>query len=79
MDHSTSLTQHINASPEKVWAVISDIPGSAATLSGVESIQMVSEGPYGEGARWKETRSMMGGARPWKCGCPRPTRPAAPR
>jgi carbon monoxide dehydrogenase subunit G len=60
MDHSTSLTQHANASPEKVWAVISDIPGSAATLSGVESIQMVSEGPYGEGTRWKETRSMMG-------------------
>src|SRR6476660_7775866 len=60
MDHSTSLTQHVNASPENVWAVISDIPGSAATLSGVESIQMVSEGPYGEGTRWKETRSMMG-------------------
>ncbi|WP_104138265.1 SRPBCC family protein [Arthrobacter sp. ZGTC131] len=60
MDHSTSLTQHVNASPEKVWAVISDIPGSAATLSGVESIQMVSEGTYGEGTRWKETRSMMG-------------------
>jgi carbon monoxide dehydrogenase subunit G len=60
MDHSTSLTQHVNASPEKVWAVISDIPGSAATLSGVESIQMVSEGPYGEGTRWKETRFMMG-------------------
>ena len=46
MNHSTSLTQHVNASAEKVWAVISDIPGSAATLSGVESIQMVSEGPY---------------------------------
>ena len=60
MDHSISLSQHVNASPEKVWAVISDIPGSAATLSGVESIQMVSEGPYGEGTRWKETRSMMG-------------------
>ena len=60
MEHSTSLTQHVNASPEKVWAVISDIPGSAATISGIESIQMVSEGPYGEGTRWKETRSMMG-------------------
>ncbi|GAA1280711.1 SRPBCC family protein [Arthrobacter pascens] len=60
MDHSTSLTQHVNASPEKVWAVISDIPGSAGTLSGVESVQMISEGPYGEGTRWKETRSMLG-------------------
>ena len=60
MEHSTSLTQHIHASPEKVWSVISDIPGSAATLSGVQSVQMLSDGPYGEGTRWKETRTMMG-------------------
>ena len=60
MEHTTSLTQHIHASPEKVWSVISDIPGSAATLSGIDSIQMLSEGPYGEGTRWKETRTMMG-------------------
>ncbi|MFH5878590.1 SRPBCC family protein [Arthrobacter sp. NA-172] len=60
MDHSTTLSKHINASPEKVWAVISDIPGSAKTLSGVKAIQMLSEGPYGEGTRWKETRAMMG-------------------
>jgi carbon monoxide dehydrogenase subunit G len=60
MDHSTSLTQHIHASPEKVWSVISDIPGSAGTLSGVQSVQMLSDGPYGEGTRWKETRTMMG-------------------
>jgi carbon monoxide dehydrogenase subunit G len=62
MDHKTSLTQHINAAPDKVWAVISDIPGSAATLSGIDSIQMLSEGAYGEGTRWKETRTMMGRA-----------------
>ena len=62
MEHATSLTQHIHASPEKVWSVISDIPGSAATLSGIDSVQMLSEGPYGEGTRWKETRTMMGRA-----------------
>ena len=44
MDHKTTLTQHVNASPDKVWAVISDIPGSAATLSGIDSIQMLSDG-----------------------------------
>jgi carbon monoxide dehydrogenase subunit G len=60
MDHTTSLTQHIHASPEKVWSVISDIPASPATLSGVDSVQMLSDGPYGEGTRWKETRTMMG-------------------
>ncbi|MFI2566761.1 SRPBCC family protein [Paenarthrobacter sp. NPDC018779] len=60
MDHTTSLTQHVNASPEKVWAVISDIPGSAGTISGIDAIQMLTDGPYGEGTRWKETRTMMG-------------------
>ncbi|ADX74300.1 uncharacterized conserved protein [Pseudarthrobacter phenanthrenivorans Sphe3] len=60
MDHSTSLTQHIKATPEKVWSVITDIPGSAATLSGVDSVQLLTDGPYGEGTRWKETRKMMG-------------------
>lgn len=60
MDHSISLTQHIHASPEKVWSVITDIPGSAATLSGVESVQLLTDGPYAEGTRWKETRKMMG-------------------
>ncbi|MGY2745170.1 SRPBCC family protein [Pseudarthrobacter sp. O4] len=59
MDHKTSLTQHINAPADKVWAVISDIPGSAATLSSIDSIQMLTEGPYAEGTRWKETRTMM--------------------
>jgi carbon monoxide dehydrogenase subunit G len=62
MEHKTIITQHVNASPDKVWAVISDVPGSAATLSGVDSIQMLSEGGYGEGTRWKETRRMMGRA-----------------
>lgn len=60
MNHKISLTQHVNAPADKVWAVISDIPGSAATLSGVSAIQMLSDGPYGEGTRWKETRTMMG-------------------
>ncbi|MET3951531.1 SRPBCC family protein [Arthrobacter sp. UYEF36] len=60
MDHKISLTQHVNAPADKVWAVISDIPGSAATLSGIDAIQLLSDGPYGEGTRWKETRTMMG-------------------
>ncbi|MET1087391.1 MAG: SRPBCC family protein [Arthrobacter sp.] len=62
MDHRISLTQHIQAPPEKVWSVITDIPGSAATLSGVASVQLLTEGPYKEGTRWKETRKMFGKA-----------------
>lgn len=60
MDQSISLTQHVNAPADKVWAVISDVSGSPATLSGIDSVEMLSDGPYGEGTRWKETRTMMG-------------------
>jgi carbon monoxide dehydrogenase subunit G len=60
MEQTTTLTQHIQAAPEKVWSVITDIPGSAATLSGVEAVQLLTDGPYGEGTRWKETRKMFG-------------------
>lgn len=60
MEHNTTITHHIKAGPEKVWAVISDIPGSAGALSAIDSIQMLTDGPYGPGTRWKETRTMMG-------------------
>jgi hypothetical protein len=62
MEYKTSLTQYIHAPADKVWAVLSDIPGTAATLSSIDSIQMLTDGPYGEGTRWKETRTMMGRA-----------------
>jgi carbon monoxide dehydrogenase subunit G len=80
MDHKTSLTRHIGAPADKVWAVISDIPGSAATLSSIESIQMLSEGPYAEGTRWKETRTMLGRAETvemWVSQCEPPAPQAA--
>jgi carbon monoxide dehydrogenase subunit G len=60
MEQTTTLTHHISATPEKVWSVITDIPGSAATLSGVEAVQLLTDGPYAEGTRWKETRKMLG-------------------
>ena len=79
MDHKTSLTQHISAPAEKVWDVISDLPGSAATLSAVDSIQMLTDGSYGEGTRWKETRTMLGRSETvemWVSQCEPPTRQA---
>lgn len=60
MEHTTSLTQHVKAPVDKVWRVVSDIPGSPATLSAVDSIQMLTEGPYAEGTRWRETRTVLG-------------------
>jgi carbon monoxide dehydrogenase subunit G len=58
--HSTVLVRRIDAPVESVWAVLTDIPGSAQTLSGITRVEMLTEGPYDAGTRWRETRTMMG-------------------
>lgn len=54
------LTQFIDASPAAVWAVLTDIGSAAETLSGVDAIELLTDGPYAVGTRWRETRTMFG-------------------
>lgn len=54
------LTQHVDAPAASVWAVLTDVEHAADTLSGVEAVEMLTEGPYAVGTRWRETRTMMG-------------------
>lgn len=55
-----TIERTVAADPEAVWAVLSDIEHASDTLSGVTRIEMLSEGPYGVGTRWRETRKMFG-------------------
>ncbi len=58
---STVTTRRtIQAPAERVWALATDIPGSAETMSGINRIEMLSEGAFGPGTRWRETRTMFG-------------------
>lgn len=50
----------IEAPVERVFEVFSDIPGASARISGISRIEMLSEGPFGLGTRWKEARTMFG-------------------
>ena len=55
------LTQQTTASPADVWAVVTDIDGSATTLSGVTKIERLDDGEgFGVGRRWRETRVLFG-------------------
>lgn len=46
---------------EAVWSVVTDIEGSAETLSGVEEVEVLERPGAGLlGLRWRETRTMMG-------------------
>ncbi|SDD96753.1 SRPBCC family protein [Rhodococcus tukisamuensis] len=54
------LTQHVAASPAKVWAVLTDLDNAQQTLSGVSRVERVSGEGYAAGTRWRETRKMFG-------------------
>ncbi|MGH3367014.1 MAG: SRPBCC family protein [Nocardioidaceae bacterium] len=57
---SVTTQRRIAAPVERVWAVATDIPGSAETITGINHVEMLSEGDFGVGTRWRETRTMLG-------------------
>ena len=59
-DHQVQVQREIAASPETVWGVITDLHHAAETLSGVTRVEVLTDGPYAVGTRWRETRKMMG-------------------
>lgn len=50
----------IAATPEQVWAVLTDVARAAQTLQGVTRVHLMTDGPYAVGTRWRETRTMLG-------------------
>lgn len=58
--HEIALTRRIDAPRERVWAVLTDVRHAPRTLSGVDSVDLLTDGPYAVGTRWRETRTMLG-------------------
>lgn len=54
------VSRHVNANPDTVWSVLTDIPNAPRTLSGVLSVEILTAVPYEPGLRWRETRTMFG-------------------
>ncbi|MEN0112152.1 MAG: SRPBCC family protein [Planctomycetota bacterium] len=50
----------IAASPDRVFAVATDLAGAADRVRGIDELEVLTEGPFGLGTRWRETRTMMG-------------------
>ncbi len=57
---SVTVTRHINAPIERVYAVFTDLERAAENIQSLERIEMLSDGPFGVGTRWRETRKMFG-------------------
>lgn len=50
----------IAAPVERVWEAMTDIEGSPGVIAGIERVEVLSEGPFGVGTRWRETRRIFG-------------------
>ncbi|MEV4916048.1 SRPBCC family protein [Streptomyces tirandamycinicus] len=57
---SVVVERRIAASVDRVWDALTDVEGSQHVLSGVERVEKLTEGAFGVGTRWRETRRMFG-------------------
>lgn len=58
--HAVTVSRRLGASPEAVWAVLTDIEREAENLRAVTKAEVLTEGPYRVGTRWRETRRLLG-------------------
>lgn len=59
-DMGLTLERSIDATPDAVWRVLTDLEGSETVLSGVTHIERLAGFGYSIGTRWRETRRMLG-------------------
>lgn len=46
--------------PERLYAAMTDVEGYAAWMPNLVRVEKLTDGPVGEGARWREVRRMFG-------------------
>ena len=55
-----TVSRHIDASPDRVWAVLTDLEHAPEVIRAVESVEVHTGTGFDVGTRWTETRTMMG-------------------
>jgi carbon monoxide dehydrogenase subunit G len=55
-----TLTQHIADAPERVFHALTDLDGAADWMPGFVRIEKLSQGEFGVGSQWRETRKFFG-------------------
>lgn len=56
------ISRQIDAPIGRVYEVFTDLHRAAERVSGIESAEVLTDGPFGVGTRWTETRLIMGKA-----------------
>lgn len=56
-----TASRHVDATPDAVWAVMTNLEGFADAISGIESVERLDDGSgFQVGTKWRETRTMFG-------------------
>jgi carbon monoxide dehydrogenase subunit G len=56
-----TIERVVEAPPARVWAILTDLDGSAAVITAVERVERLDGGEeFGVGTRWRETRTLFG-------------------
>ena len=55
-----SVQSPVNASAQALFSVVTDLENCARIVSGITDCEVLTDGPVGEGTRWRETRVMFG-------------------
>lgn len=55
-----TLSEFIDADPERVFEVFTDVARAPERVTGIKEVTMLTDGPVGRGARFRETRVMFG-------------------
>lgn len=58
--HEVDVERRVEAPPEAVWSVLTDLEQAKERLSQVTDLHIITPGPYAVGTGWRETRRMMG-------------------
>lgn len=59
---TVAVTRTIDASPARVWALLTNLRGRTSWSSSVDQVEVVSGGPFGPGTVWRETHTLAGGS-----------------
>ncbi|MPY59072.1 SRPBCC family protein [Streptomyces spongiae] len=57
---SVVVERRIAAGQGPVWEALTDLGGMERVLSGVTKVEILTDGAFGVGTRWRETRRMFG-------------------
>ena len=60
MSFSFTIAETIAATPDRVYAVCTDLDRAGDWMNGLVRIEWLTDGGFREGARWREVRKMFG-------------------